>query len=368
MAIRTTPIFVQAGTHPAEETRLMLGGMLGMPPTTFAGGVAASNPAHGIVSATDFAVTQNPTPNMTVLVGVGGAFIRGTENLNQGAYHVWNDAPQSVTINTAHPTLSRRDLIVVSVTDQAYSGGTSDASISVVTGTPGTGTDPTPPANALVLARVTVAALDTAINTADITNLRNHANQRGKIPTFNTSALATAAIPSPVDGQAYYLNLNTDQEGPYFFNGSNYRRPWNMPWGQVAAAYLTTPTSSAGSPVTVIGSNINFSVVARRRYKYTVFGHQFFQSVNDGLKVAITDGVGTEFSQTNLLPVGAPNVNFAHGFSFTSFQDVAVSAAITRQLRVSRFTGISGNVTFFADGTRPGMFLIEDIGPIGAPA
>lgn len=371
MTVRSVPIFLQAGSHPAEETRLMLGGMLGTATGSFAGGVASSDPAHGVVRTGDFAVTQNGTPNMSVNVAAGGAFIRGTQNANQGAYHVWNDGTVNLSISAADATNGRRDLVIAQVRDAFYSGATNDARITVVTGTPAA--SPVDPSlasfpNALVLARITVAAGDTAINTADITDLRTVANQIGKIPTYNSSALATVANPSPVDGQAYYLNLGTGDEGPYWFNGSNFRRPWNMPWGLVAAAYLTTATNAAASPVTVTGSSINFSVVAGRRYKYTVFGHQYFQSVNDGLKVAITDGVGTEFAQTNLLPIGAPNVNFAHGFSFTSFQDPTVSAAITRQLRVSRFTGTSGNVTFFADNTRPGSFLIEDVGPHGAPA
>lgn len=290
MAIRTTPIFVQAGTHPAEETRLMLGGMLGMPPTTFAGGVAASNPAHGIVSATDFAVTQNPTPNMTVLVGVGGAFIRGTENLNQGAYHVWNDAPQSVTINTAHPTLSRRDLIVVSVTDQAYSGGTSVASISVVTGTPGTGTDPTPPANALVLARVTVAALDAAINTADITDLRTLANQIGKLPSFATAVLRNQLIPAPYQGQTVHLNSDNTL---YSYTGSAWVPAGSkVPQTKVKNTTLTGAGSTASTVyVNLPGASVsNLSITKLRgdtNLVCSVGVHNHYTSLADFTDIAL---------------------------------------------------------------------------------
>jgi hypothetical protein len=356
MAIRTTPIFVQAGTHPAEETRLMLGGMLGMPPTTFAGGVAASNPAHGIVSANDFVVTQNGTPNMTVLVAAGGAFIRGTENLNQGAYHVWNDASQSVTINTAHPTLSRRDLIVVSVTDQAYSGGTSVASISVVTGTAGTGTDPTPPANALVLARVTVAALDTAINNADITDLRTHANQRGKIPTFNTSALATAAIPSPVDGQAYYLNLNTVDEGPYFYNGTQYRRPWNMPWGYVGQSVTGANTNSTAG-VWANATTLGFTVPANRRIRVegacTIFNNG--GSASD-FAVGVGPTLGAPLNNNQVyMPVG-----FRAGL-YASHTFTSTASPVTERLQ---FQGVLSAPLVLIGAT----LIVTDIGPAGAPA
>ena len=115
MTVRSTPIFIQGNSHPAEETRLMLGGMLGTVTGSFAGGVASSDPAHGVVRATDLAVAQNGTPNMTVNVAAGGAFIRGTQSANQGAYHLWNDATLSVAISAADATNPRRDLIIVQV-------------------------------------------------------------------------------------------------------------------------------------------------------------------------------------------------------------------------------------------------------------
>jgi hypothetical protein len=48
---------------------------------------------HGVVGAGDLAVTQNGTPNMSVNVAAGRAFIRGTEtgSLNQGVYSFFND-------------------------------------------------------------------------------------------------------------------------------------------------------------------------------------------------------------------------------------------------------------------------------------
>ena len=347
----------------------MLGGMLGTVTGSFAGGVASSDPAHGVVRATDFAVTQNGTPNMSVNVAAGGAFIRGTLNANQGAYHVWNDGTVNLSVTAADATNGRQDLVIAQVRDAAYSGATNDARITVVTGT--AAASPVDPSlasfpNALVLARITVAAGDTNINTADITDLRPVANQVGKIPTFNTSALATAAIPSPVDGQAYYLNLNTDQEGVYFFNGSQYRRPWNMPWGVVGRALITSAT--AATAVTLVtGSSLSIPQVARRVYKYTVTGYAYYASVNDGFQVAISNGSGTNLNVFHQLPIGAGTI-YANSFGFSFYEVSTATATVTRDLRLSRFYGTSGNVTFFADATRIGSFIVEDIGPSGAPA
>ena len=360
MAIRTTPIFVQAGSHPAEETRLMLGGMLGMPPTTFAGGVAASNPAHGIVSPADFVVTQNGTPNMTVLVGVGGAFIRGTQNLNQGAYHVWNDASQSVTISTAHPTLSRRDLIVVSVTDQSYSGGTSVASISVVTGTAGSGTDPTPPNNALVLARVTVAALDTAINTADITDLRTHANTTGKLLSFTSGTLANTAIPSPYDGQGYYLNVNTAAEGPYYWNGTAYRPPWNMPWGAVSQQVSVAGAGFVFGTETVIYTGPSTTFIANRRYRWSYQVTHVGQQAGDlfDVRLRANNAAGTLYEAQRFSIVGPIFQGHTIISTILSPGSVTFNPVVTFQRTVAGL----GCGTAMSN-----VHLIEDIGPAGAP-
>jgi hypothetical protein len=222
MTVRSTPIFVEGNSHPGEETRLMLGGMLGAATGTFSGGAASSDPAHGVINSVDLAVTQNGTPNMSVNVAAGGAFIRGTQSANQGAYHLWNDATLNVAISASDPTNPRRDLIIAQVRDAYYSGSTRDARITVVTGTAAASpTDPSLAAfpNALVLARVAVAANATTIVTANITDLRPLANVAEKIPTFATTALRSQFIPVPSTGQtAYMSNDNT----LYTYNGTSW--------------------------------------------------------------------------------------------------------------------------------------------------
>lgn len=226
MTVRSVPIFLQAGSHPAEETRLMLGGMLGAATGSFAGGVASSDPAHGVARGADFAVTQNGTPNMSVNVGAGGAFIRGTQNANQGAYHVWNDGTVNLSITAADATNGRRDLVIAQVRDAFYSGATNDARITVVTGTPAA--SPVDPSlasfpNALVLARITVAAGDTAINTADITDLRTMAKILNACPVFGSTTQRDQFIPVPYAGQQCFLATGTRTEGLYTYTSGAWR-------------------------------------------------------------------------------------------------------------------------------------------------
>lgn len=350
----------------------MLGGMLGTVTGSFAGGVASSDPAHGVVRTGDFAVTQNGTPNMSVNVAAGGAFIRGTQNANQGAYHVWNDGTVNLSISAADVTNGRRDLVIAQVRDAFYSGATNDARITVVTGTPAA--SPADPSlasfpNALVLARITVAAGDTAINTADITDLRTVANQIGKIPTYNTSALATVANPSPVDGQAYYLNLGTTGEGPYWFNGSSYTRPWNMAWGAVAAtsggtggmAYrtgLTWDANTGNTDVAVTNGSITISAVANRLYRATFNMGTLSTDGSGSAGILIDNGSGsTKVRAENWIEIGK-----AQNGSVSIVETFASSGSQTFRAMYRRGSGFVNR--YLGDF---GMIVVEDIGPSGAP-
>ncbi len=157
MTVRT-PTFVQALAHPAEDVRLALRSLAGNAGVDFTG---------------DLAVTENATPNLSVNVADGGAWIIGTEAVTQGLYHVYNDGTENLPLAAADPTDPRIDLVVAVVEDSAYSGSTDAGGLVVVTGT----ADPTPtvpatPDNALPLAAVAVAAGATSVTNANITDLR----------------------------------------------------------------------------------------------------------------------------------------------------------------------------------------------------
>ena len=177
MTVRTVPIFIDGNTHPGEETRQSLGALLGTSTGSFAGGVGASDRAHGVVNASDFRVVQRSAgANMSVDVAAGYAWIRGTESAHQGAYHVYNDGTVNLSVAASDATNPRIDLVIAKVQDAFYSGATRTASVTIVTGTPAASpTDPTLPANALVLARVRVPATSTSVVTANITDVRTRA-------------------------------------------------------------------------------------------------------------------------------------------------------------------------------------------------
>src|SRR5262245_58308947 len=123
--------WIQASSHPADTDRLVLEGL--MAPA----GAPVSGAAWGVGSGpTELQVPQDGTPNMSVNVAIGHAWVDGTENASQGTYHLYNDATLNVAISAAHATNARKDLIVARIKDAAYSGASNAGSIEVVTGTP----------------------------------------------------------------------------------------------------------------------------------------------------------------------------------------------------------------------------------------
>jgi hypothetical protein len=374
MAVRATPSFLQAGSHPAEETRLMVNALAGGGTGSFTqplsgGSITGRDSAHGIINDSDLAVTQNGTPNMSVNVAAGSCLIRGMSSAVQGAYHLVNDGTLNVAISAADATNPRRDLIIAVVRDAAYSGASNDARIIVVTGTPAASpSDPslTSNPNALVLARVAVAAGATSITNANITDLRQFALTAGEIPVTTTTAARDIRLASPTDGQAHYLNSNTTTEGLWFYNGTSWRLPWNMPWGTVGYDTDTTTGSASTGSYVDTGLTVTTSTLPANRLIQWTFSLGFYSSVaNDRARIAIRSGsnvVQTAFV-TTLSPTGAGVVNTFTG----TWYEVSTAAALTRKISYLRESG-TGNVQSYGDSTFVGALVGVDLGPTGAPS
>lgn len=165
MTFDTVPWIIDGTTVDGEVIRRALGTLLG--------------PASGIVTPGDLTVAQQATPNMSVSVGVGEAWVLGG-NSNQGFYYGRNGAPVTLPIAASNPSNPRIDQIIVQVLDPVYAGGTT-RSLGLpppLTGTPTSGASlanlvglATVPASSLVIAYVYVAAAATSILTSEIGNV-----------------------------------------------------------------------------------------------------------------------------------------------------------------------------------------------------
>ena len=270
--------YIQASSHPADTDRLVLEGLMNP------AGAPVSGAAYGVGRGTnELKVQAFGTPNMSVDVLSGHAWIDGTEGANQGAYHVYNDATKNLVISAAHATLARKDLVVAKVQDAAYSGAVNAWSLAVVTGTPaGSPAEPAVPANAIVLALVDVAAAAASITNANITDRRRRASGLGGV-TVCTSATRPA---SPYVGQPIY---ETDTQRLLDWNGTNWTayRLGNEP------DQFFAPTLSGGAAAGFTAFYTNNSILALP-YPYRMIVQAHLNTVNGPAANVVTLRIADE--------------------------------------------------------------------------
>lgn len=161
-----TPRFLQTKTYSAKALRaILLDGAL----------------QPGVMGGTDLMVVQRAAgTNMSVDVGAGAGWIKGSSTARQGLYDIYNDAAVNVGITTANGTNPRIDQIVARIYDTTDGGSAQDiATVEVVTGTATAGATLNNrtgvgalPAHTLLLADVLVGAGVTSITNANIRDRR----------------------------------------------------------------------------------------------------------------------------------------------------------------------------------------------------
>ena len=184
MTVQNPAIFLQAGSHPAEDVRRYFAGVS----ANAEGVLMVASSATSSLEVTE----KSGTPDMSVDVAEGSCLIAGTEGTYQGTYFCENRGTSNLAISAADATNERYDLIVAKVEDSDYSGATDAWSLAVVTGTPAASpADPSVPDNSITLARVSVPALDTSIEDAQITDLRPWARLWGETGLSEPSVINT---------------------------------------------------------------------------------------------------------------------------------------------------------------------------------
>jgi hypothetical protein len=315
VTVISPPPFMQVGSLPAKTLRQLLAAHLTSPLASFAGGVGALDPGHGVVLSGDLAVTQNGTPNMSVNVAAGSAFIKGTSAADQGVYGFFNDATVNLAISTSDPTNGRRDLIIAQIRDAGggYGGVDNDARLAVVTGTAsGSPVDPAVPANCLVLARITVDAAAGSIVTGKITDLRTRAIGRGAV-------LGSAAV--------------TASQG-----------------------------SLGAGPTDLTGLSVTVNVCANRRIRVRAAAvlRNGESAANSGQLLIVADGTTIRTAPSGLVSTASTGVK---EYIPAEVDITAPSAGSHTYKLQSSFANGSANL-MEASATQPATLVVEDLGPI----
>lgn len=188
----------------------------------------------------------------------------------------------------------------------------------------------------------------------------------GGIRVFASTAARDAAITSPAAGMVVYVNSNDASEGLYHYSGGAWYKgaTWNQPWGSVGYVSLTSLSQTGISTVTdVTGASITFTAISNRLYK--VSAHGYTNSTDTGVT-------------TNLMLRNSSNTTLQQATSWSGSSNIGVfntlvyvstlsAGSVTLKMSVQKQSG-TGTITVEGGASYPFTFIIEDIGPSGAPA
>ncbi|MFF9205149.1 hypothetical protein ACF1AE_25675 [Streptomyces sp. NPDC014986] len=208
MALINPPTWMQAGSYPARSDRLALAALLSYPgfavdestPMRIRQGVKPSYQNYQLK------VRAAPTPNMTVIVSAGFAFIDQHDTGGQGTYICANDGDVTLTVQPAGGAGQyRKDTVVASVYDAEYAGSANEWRLEIIQGpyaaSAGAAVRGSLPPNAQVLADLSIGPSQTSIAAANIVDLRNYSVAAGGI----VPVASNIAPNRPHPGQVMYL-------------------------------------------------------------------------------------------------------------------------------------------------------------------
>jgi hypothetical protein len=256
------PAWMQAGSYPARTDRLVIAGLLSYPgfavdeafPARIRQGVKPSYQNQQLK------VRPAATPNMTVIVSGGFAFVDQHDTGGVGTYVCYNDGDVTLTIAPAGGAGQyRKDAVVASVYDAEYAGSTSEWRLEVIQGpyaaSAGATTRGTLPPNAQLLADISIGPGQTSISAANIIDLRNFTVAAGGVLPVASNVVPPRVHP----GQLLYLTdtdvfevgqqAGTKRQVREYLRPSSSLQSANPPFNQVAT-YVDF-TSSAWAPITV---------------------------------------------------------------------------------------------------------------------
>ena len=184
------------------------------------------------------------------------------------------------------------------------------------------------------------------------------------VMSFASTGARDVAITAPEAGMVAYIRSNDSSEGLYHrTSASTWRKGpgWNAPWGVMGVALQTATTASTTSTVIDVGLSITYDHVANRRYRYSYSCNAFSGAGAVDLRVTNSSNVDLANSSSRIQIPGASQIStLTKVFYFSP----TTSASITHKVR---FNG-TVSCQIYGDASYSNQFIIEDIGPAGAPA
>jgi hypothetical protein len=245
LAVQLVPYALQNASHSAA---------------LFRQSASAAFATSGTLGSAELAVTQQGTPNMSVVLGAGRAKVLGTSVsppsgftwTTQAMYDVLNDAPLTLSIAASNATNPRIDALYGQVQDAFYSGSANSAIAAVATGIPAVSpVTPAIPANSTLIAYIAVAANATTIVSANITQQTSLAQLIGGRPGMVSMLPTSVGGTGTAIGAAGVVTLtnatSADINGCFTALFDNYEVVFDLRLASGAQPLLVL--RSSGSPI-----------------------------------------------------------------------------------------------------------------------
>jgi hypothetical protein len=183
---------------------------------------------------------------------------------------------------------------------------------------------------------------------------------------FASTAARDAAITGAnlVDGMICYVQSGDSSEGLYAYNGTNWTKGpgWNAPWGVRSVKTDTTNivrTTTLAELATGLRTSVTFT--DNRYLKFTLIASLSEASAGGGFIAEVWNTTGTA---TKVARIAACNEtvdsNYQVGASWVGTS--AANAVYTIYMQ-----GVTHSVNVLGSTIQATKFIVEDIGPSGAP-
>lgn len=183
---------------------------------------------------------------------------------------------------------------------------------------------------------------------------------------FATTAARDAAITGAdlVDGMVCYVKSGDSSEGLYAYNGANWTRGpgWNAPWGIRSVKTDTSDrvrTTTLAELATGLRTSVTFT--DNRYLRFTLIASLSEASAGGGFIAEVWNTTGTA---TKVARIAANNetVDTNYQVSASWIGTSAASAVYTIYMQ-----GVTQSVNVLGSTVQATKFIVEDIGPSGAP-
>lgn len=182
--------------------------------------------------------------------------------------------------------------------------------------------------------------------------------QQQVVEQFPNVAARTAAVTAPVAGQPSYIDSGDMNEGPEFYNGTSWRRPWNMPWGRIGNGAAVDQATVGSNLYVGLGTTPALPMLVNRAYAAKIeLGGGFGSTPGDSFNIYFGE-LGQANISGGVVAIMLANAYLPPGTIMAPFSSTAGNKQF--DMRVQRVAG-TGTLQFRA------RLFIYDEGPAGAP-